>query len=102
MLRRYTCRNSGRARPRQAAPGDDQPADIDKRAICALGTMVGELQALMDAIEQRVSLDAWQKQRRELRKAYRDSNKNHVFPKKSESTVQSLSVVRSGKSGSLA
>ena len=47
-------------------------------------------------------IDTWQKQRRELRKVYRDSIKNHVFPKKSESTVQSLSVVRSGKSGSLA
>jgi hypothetical protein len=47
-------------------------------------------------------IEAWQKQRRELRKAYRDSIKNQVFPKKSASTVPSLSVVRGGKSGSSA
>lgn len=43
-------------------------------------------------------IEAWRKQRRELRKAHRDSTKNQVFPKKSESTVLSLSVVRGGKS----
>lgn len=47
-------------------------------------------------------IEAWQKQRRELRKAYRDSIKNQVFPKKCESTVPSLSVVRGGKSGNSA
>ena len=42
-------------------------------------------------------VETWQKQRRELRKVYRQSVKNQVFPKKSASTVPSLSVVRGGK-----
>lgn len=43
-------------------------------------------------------IEAWKKQRRELRKAMRDGFKNQVFPKKSGGTVPRLCVVPGGKS----